>query len=82
MMNTKSTPEVIALKEAIGNAEKELLSHLRNCTSSSNRFHPSDEEREATANLCEAYLDEWHTYRQLRKGEGEVNGLPHPVNPS
>lgn len=82
MTNTKSTPEVIALKEAIGNAEKELREHLVTCLISRGSGEELDGNREATANLCEAYLDEWHTYRQLRKGEGEVNGLPHPVNPS
>lgn len=53
-------------KEAVGNAEHQLVKHLAGiyCLG---LCYSSDTEREVTANLCEAYLDEWHTYRQLRQ---------------
>jgi len=76
----KSTPEQREARKAISNAANEIFAHLQIAFLAGPLR--TDKQREVTANLCEAYLDEWYTYRQLRKGKGEVNGLPHPINPS
>jgi hypothetical protein len=70
--------EIEKAKEALENAETELCEHLVGYIVLKNK---TDFDQEATANLCEAYLDEWNTYRQLAKGQGEVNE-PTSKNPS
>lgn len=61
-MAPKTIPQV---KEALENAEKELLEHINSICPLTKS---SQQQRTTTANLCEAYLDEWYTLGILEKG--------------
>lgn len=63
--------EIECSLEGLKNAEKELLDHLTEHMADHIAFGLYTlKNREVLKNLCEAYLDEWATYQQIRKGKG------------